>query len=400
MTDRPELSERTDDVRDDERPSAPVSLREDAPSADHKGGRDQAARRPTEPKQPARSRSRSPRPLIAIALIVLGVAAGGLWYWWSGRDLESTDDAYTDGRAVSVAPHVSGYVTALFVNDNQRVRQGEVLALIDTSDFQAARDQAASTLHMAEAELENARITLETQRITAPARLAAARAQRDTAQATLANAQAEFNRQHSVPRAATTQQAIDTSTATFRTAQAQLAQAEANVRENDVVEQTIAQAEAQVHQLEGQVAQARAQLAQAELNLGWTKITAPQEGWITQRRIEVGNLVQTGSPVFSIVTPEVWITANFKESQLNRMRAGDRVDITVDGYPGLALKGHVDSIQLGSGAEFSAFPAENATGNFVKIVRRVPVKIVIDQGLAPERPLPLGISVEPTVHLK
>ena len=399
MTDRPEVSERTDEaVREDATPGAPVSLRQDAPRQDSSAGRDQGARKRGEGDERPRSRPRWP--LIAIALILLAVLLGGLWFWWSGRDLESTDDAYTDGRAVSISPHVSGYVTQLLVNDNQRVRRGDLLAVIDPRDFQAARDQAASALHVAEAQLENARINLQTQRITAPARLAAAHAQLATAQATLANAQAEFTRQHSVPRGATTQQAIDTSTATFRTAQAQVAQAEASVRENDVVEQTIAQAEAQVHQLEGQVAQARAQLAQAELNLGWTRITAPQDGWITQRRIEVGNLVQTGSPVFSIVTPEVWVTANFKESQLNRMRAGDPVDISVDGYPGLTLKGHVDSIQLGSGAEFSAFPAENATGNFVKIVRRVPVKIVIDQGLSPETPLPLGISVEPTVHLK
>jgi membrane fusion protein, multidrug efflux system len=166
------------------------------------------------------------------------------------------------------------------------------------------------------------------------------------------------------------------------------------------VPQLTAQAEAQVRQLEGQVEQAKARLAQATLNLGWTQITAPQDGWITQRRVEKGNLVQSGQSIFSVVTPEVWVTANFKETQLDRMRPGQAVDIAVDAYPSLKLSGHVDSIQLGSGAQFSAFPAENATGNFVKIVRRVPVKIDIDHGLAPDMPLPLGISVTPTVYLK
>jgi membrane fusion protein (multidrug efflux system) len=148
------------------------------------------------------------------------------------------------------------------------------------------------------------------------------------------------------------------------------------------------------------VALARAQLDQAELNLSWTHVTAPQEGWVTRRNVEVGNYVQAGQALLALVTPEVWITANFKESELDRMRPGQRVDIGVDAYPSLHLVGHVDSIQLGSGSRFTAFPPENATGNFVKIVQRVPVKIVIDDGLPPGMRLPLGVSVTPVVHLK
>ena len=145
----------------------------------------------------------------------------------------------------------------------------------------------------------------------------------------------------------------------------------------------------------------KAQLDQAELNLSYaTIITAPQDGWITKRNIEVGNYLQVGASIFSIVTPEVWITANFKESQLNRMRPGQKVSIEVDAYPGLKLDGHVDSVQLGSGSRFTAFPPENATGNFVKIVQRVPVKLIIDRGMDPTLPLPLGLSVVPTVTVK
>jgi membrane fusion protein (multidrug efflux system) len=141
-------------------------------------------------------------------------------------------------------------------------------------------------------------------------------------------------------------------------------------------------------------------LEQAQLNLSYTDVVAPQDGWVTQRRVERGNYVQVGAAIFSIVSPQVWVTANFKETELTRMRPGQEVDITVDAYPSLKLRGHVDSVQLGSGSRFSAFPAENATGNYVKIVQRVPVKIDIDSGLDPNIALPLGISVEPTVHLK
>ena len=171
------------------------------------------------------------------------------------------------------------------------------------------------------------------------------------------------------------------------------------MQQADLVPQFIAEAEAQVKQLEAQVALARAQLEQASLNLSWTKVAAPQDGWITRRNVEQGNYVQAGQSIFSIVTPDVWVTANFKESQLDRMRPGQRVDISVDAYPHLKLRGHIDSMQLGSGSRFTAFPPENATGNFVKIVQRVPIKIIIDDGLDPDQPLPLGLSVVPTVRL-
>ena len=142
----------------------------------------------------------------------------------------------------------------------------------------------------------------------------------------------------------------------------------------------------QVSQIDAQLKTAQSQLDQAELNLSYGTIKAPQDGWITKRNIEVGNYLQVGASIFSIVTPEVWVTANFKESQLNRMRVGQKVHFAVDAYPGLKLDGHVDSVQLGSGSRFTAFPPENATGNFVKIVQRVPVKLIIDRGMDPEPP--------------
>jgi membrane fusion protein (multidrug efflux system) len=167
-----------------------------------------------------------------------------------------------------------------------------------------------------------------------------------------------------------------------------------------LVPQNIALADAKVEQLQAQVKAAEAQLAQARLNLGYTQLRAAQDGRVTRRNVEVGTYLQPGQSLLVLVSPEVWVTANYKENQLVDMRPGQPVTVSVDAFPGLDLHGHVDSIQMGSGSRFSAFPAENATGNFVKIVQRIPVKIVIDRGLDPNRPLPLGASVVPTVDVR
>jgi membrane fusion protein (multidrug efflux system) len=333
---------------------------------------------------------------LLIVLVTAGLASG---YWYVTKDSLGTDDAYTDGQAITVAPQVAGAVVKLAVSDNQYVHAGDLLIQIDPSSFQAALAQATATQQMAEAQLANAQVTLAAARITVPARLEAARAALTAAQAMQFKAAADARRQRGLPRQATTQQDIDNAEAAVRQADAQVAEAEAAVRQADVVTQTLAEAEAQVRQLQAQVALAQAQRAQAELNLSWTRVTAPQDGWITKRAVEQGNYVTPGQAILSLVTPNVWVTANFKEDQLDRMHPGQRVDMTLDAFPGLHLTGHVDSVQLGSGQRFSAFPAENATGNFVKIVQRVPVKIVIDSGMDPHRPLPLGLSVLPVVRL-
>jgi membrane fusion protein, multidrug efflux system len=342
---------------------------------------------------------RAVRAKLVLLLIVLAAVVAAVSYWYVTKDEVATDDAYTDGHAVTVAPQVSGIVVALDVTDNERVKAGQELFQIDPRAYIAARDQARGSLLGAEAQLANARIALESARVDYPAKLAAAQAQLAAAKATQFKATADEKRQRNLPKQATMQQDVDNAEAALRSADAQVDQAEAAVRQAELVPQLIGEAEAQVHQLEGQVALARAQLEQAELNLSWTKVTAPQDGWVTKRSVEQGNYVQAGQAVLSLVTPDLWITGNFKESQLERMRVGQKVDISVDAYPQLHLKGHVDSVQLGSGSRFTAFPPENATGNFVKIVQRVPVKIVIDSGMDPNLPLPLGISVVPTVRL-
>ena len=222
------------------------------------------------------------------------------------------------------------------VNDNQHVKAGQVLIELDPRPYQAARDQAAGSLQVAQAQLAAAKVNLETARVTWPAKLASAQALVVAAQATQFKAQADARRQRSLPKQATTQQDIDNAESALRNADAAVGVAQANVRGADIVAQSIAQADAQVHQLEAQVALAQAQLDQAELNLDWTKVRAPQDGWVTKRNVDKGNYVQVGQSVMALVTPEIWVTANFKEDQLDRMRPGQRVDIGVDAFPGAA----------------------------------------------------------------
>lgn len=324
----------------------------------------------------------------------------GLYYWLSTRNTESTDDAFTDGRAITIAPQISGLVASLDVTDNQFVHKGQPLIHIFPRQYKIDRDSAQGALDTAKNQLEGLRLGAEIARKNFPAQLAQARAQLANAQAAEARAAADYQRQISLPRKATTQQEVDAATAALKQAKAQVALAEAQLLQAEPAPQRIGEADTQVGQLQGQVETAQARLDQANLNLFWTVVTAPQEGWVTKRNVEQGNYVVPGQQIMSIVAPEVWITANFKENQLDRMRPGQKADIKVDAYPHLNLKGHVDSIQLGSGSKFTAFPPENATGNFVKIVQRVPVKIVIDSGLGPTQPLPLGISAQPTVFLK
>lgn len=345
-------------------------------------------------------RSRTTWARLSLLIVLLAGVATATGYWYMTRDQVTTDDAYTDGQSIVIAPQVSGTVVALDVTDNQRVKAGDVLIEIDPRAYIAARDQAAANLRIAEAQRDDARLKLDTARIEYPARLANARAELAAAEAARFKADADVRRQLALPRQATTQQEIDAATANQRGADAKVDEAQAAVRQADMVREFIAESEVQVQRLDAQVALARAQLEQAALNLSWTKVTAPQDGWVTKRNVDMGNYVQTGQSIMALVTPDVWVTANFKESQLDRMRPGQRVDIHVDAYPDLKLTGHVDSIQLGSGSRFTAFPAENATGNFVKVVQRLPVKILIDSGLDPNLPLPLGLSVEPTVRLK
>ncbi|ELY6223998.1 HlyD family secretion protein [Cronobacter muytjensii] len=341
------------------------------------------------------------KPLIILGIVVIIMVVGALIWWLMTRNLETTDDAFIEGDAVTVAPKVAGYVTELRVKDNQRVKKGDLLVVIDPRDATAQRDQARAQLSLAESQLHQAQAQLALAKVQYPAQRDQAKAQVLRAEAELANARAEYQRQRGVDPRATSRQNIDAASAQLRSAEAGLANAKAQLEVAEQVQLQIRQQETNVEARESQVAQARAQLQTAELNLSYTEVRAPFDGFVTKRNVQNGTLVQAGSALFSLVSPEIWVVANFKESQLERMRPGNKVAISVDAFPDLELEGHVESIQQGSGSRFSAFPAENATGNFVKIVQRVPVKIVIDKGLENwDQPLPLGLSVEPEVTVE
>jgi membrane fusion protein (multidrug efflux system) len=360
-------------------------------SADEKGNAKEDQK--SEPEKP-----RSKKPLIILGIVVVIAAIVGFLVWFVHRNQVSTDDAYTDGNVISMAPKVSGYVVELSIDDNSRVRKGDVLVRIESQDFHTAQDNALGQLALARAQLKSAETALRIARVQYPAQLASAEAQQQAASAVLAQAEASYARQHQVDRRATTQENIDSSTSQQLSSNANVKSAKAQVAIAALVPEQIQQAMNAVAERMAGVRQAEAQLEQANLNLSYTEVRAPADGFITLRNVQRGSYLTAGQTMFLIVTSDVWITANFKESQIGRMRPGDAVDVEVDAYSGFKLHGHVQSIQYGSGSRFSAFPAENATGNFVKIVQRVPVKILIDRGLDPDRPLPLGLSVSPVVH--
>jgi membrane fusion protein (multidrug efflux system) len=341
---------------------------------------------------------RSKTPLIIVGVIVAVAAIVAFFVWFADRNQMSTDDAYTDGNVVTMVPKVSGYVVALYVDDNSRVKKGDLLLRIDPRDYETARAADEAALDLAKAQLQSAQDALRIARVQYPAQLLSAEAQRQSAAAALADANASYARQHEVDSRATTQESIDQSTSQQQNALSSLKSAGAQLAIARLIPEQVAQAESTVAQRRAQVEQARAQLEQANLNLGYTQIRAPSDGFVTMRSAQLGGYLAANQTMFLIVTPQVWVTANFKESQLGRMRIGDVVDIEIDAYSAIKLQGHVQSIQYGTGARFSAFPAENATGNFVKIVQRVPVKLAIDKGLDPNRPLPIGLSAEPVVH--
>jgi membrane fusion protein (multidrug efflux system) len=345
-------------------------------------------------------KKRNPWLIVGAIVAILLVVIGGVIYWLATAGEVTTDDAYTDGTAVSVASNVSGYATALDVTDNSYVRAGQLLLTIDPRDDEASLQQAQANAALAASQLKTAQVDLQEMLVKAPAQLQQAQAQLIQAEAQEYEMRRNFEREQTVDQRATSGSDYDQANEQLRAAEASVKQARAQVATASLIPQEIAEAQQEVQQRQAQLAQAQANLAAAQVKLSYNEIRAPQDGWITERNVDLGTYVQAGQQVFYIVSPYFWVTANFKETQLAHMRAGQHVRMTVDAYPNLVLYGHVDSIQEGSGARFTSFPAENATGNFVKIVRRVPVKIDIDSTKPSIFGLPLGISVEPTVDIR
>lgn len=334
--------------------------------------------------------------ILVAVLVLLGIAA----YIFMHLGEESTDDAAIDGRLISLSAKIPGYVKTLNINDNQVVKAGDILLEIDPADYILRRDKAEAVLQAAEAAASASQSNRETTDISAPSNLDAAQAQVESAEANWEKALSDLKRMQRLSNEARSQEQLEQAVATEKAASSSLEDARARLRSAQTAPKAIAAAKATSEQLAAQVKQAQADLALAEDDLTNTKIIAPMDGRITRRGVERGDYIQPGQQLGTLVGNEMWVTANFKETQLEHMQPGQRVTVTLDAFPDVDLHGKVDSIQSGTGARFSAFPPENATGNFVKIVQRVPVKIVFDP--APDASLHLGpgMSVVPTVFTK
>ncbi len=340
---------------------------------------------------------KSKRSRVILLLVVLTALVVGGAYVFLHRFEESTDDAAIDGRTVVISAKVSGYVKTLNINDNQMVKAGDVLLEIDPTDYAIRRDRAQAFLDAAQAAAAASQSNMESTNVSANSNLTAAQAQVNAAEANEAKAMSDLKRMQTLSNEARSQQQLDQAIAVEKSTRSSLEDARAKLLTAGTAPHTIAAAQSTYDQLQAQVNQAMADLAQAENDLANTKLLAPMDGRITKRGVERGNYVQPGQPLSSLVGTDLWVTADFKETQLKHMHAGQPVMIEIDAFPAQKFHGKVDSIQSGTGAYFSAFPPENATGNFVKIVQRVPVKIVFDP--APDANLAIGpgMSAVPVV---
>jgi membrane fusion protein (multidrug efflux system) len=384
------------------------------------------------------------RPYARIILIVAIVAllVGGFFAYQYFSSYESTDDAQVDGHLMPLSARISGYISHVNVDDNQYVTKGTVLAEIDPRDYQVAVDKAKADLADAQATAQSLTINVPITSVNttsqvsssqadvedAEAGVSAAQQQADAAQAQLVQAQANDVKAQAdlarykqlVDRQEISQQLYDQAVAAANAgtasvaaakasaaaadqqvhqARAKVLQAQANFQASKTGPQQVASSRARAQSAEAAVQQKQSVLDQAELNLQYTKIMAPVDG-VIMKNAEVGMNVQPGQQLFTIVPlADVWVTANFKETQLKYMKPGQRAEFKLDAN-GHVYKGHVDSIAGSSGARLSLLPPENATGNYVKVVQRVPVKIVLEQGENQDHYLRLGMSVEPKVYVK
>jgi len=330
---------------------------------------------------------------VAIGLILLvAIAIGGYLYWDDASRFETTDDAFIDARQFAVAPKVPGYLVAVPVTDNQHIPANGVIARIDERDYQIALKQAEARVAAGEAGIRS----IDAQIAVQQAQIEAAQAEVARAQAAVKFSEEDAARYQDLAKhgAGTVQQAQQTQSK-LKQDKAGLTDAQASLT---VARRQIESLKAQRSNAEAGLAQQQAQRDQAKLNLSYTTVTAAQPGRVVNLSAAVGEFVQAGASLAMFVPDEIWVTANFKETQLTAMRPGQPMTIRIDAYPDRAIHGHVASVQPGSGTAFSLLPAENATGNFVKIVQRVPVKLVLDN---PPTDVALGpgMSVEATVRV-
>ncbi len=340
-----------------------------------------------------RPRSRTKARIALLAVTLLVGAASAEYYVRFVAPFETTDNAFIEGNVIPMASQVPGRVAELLVKDNQAVKQGDALLKIDSRDYEASLAQARADLAAARSRVEQAKAQVK----TSEANVAEAQSTVIAADAENQRAANDLKRYESIESGAVSKSAIDLVQSQARAASAKLEAARSQVQ---AAEAEVALNEASVETASAAVQQAEARLRQAELNLSYTQVTAPEDGRVTRRVVEQGAYVQPGQALLAIVPRHYWVIANFKEIQLTHMRLGQPVEVVVDAYPDHKFNGHVESIQSGAGARFSLFPPENATGNYIKVVQRVPVKIVFDDPPDAQLALGPGMSVVPTVRVK
>jgi membrane fusion protein, multidrug efflux system len=382
----PEIDHPAEPAEKTERPAKPTEK-------EAKPGQQPAAKDEKPSEKPRKGFLRRHPVLAPVGLIALLLAtAAGYLYWDHTSHFESTDDAFIAARQFAIAPKVAGYITAVPVTDNQHVNKGDVIAQIDQRDFRTALAQAQAQVAGAEAGIHN----IDAQIAAQDAQIGANQAQVAQAQANMELARVTWGRdQPLVKQGWATAQQGTTDVQTLKAQQSAVDSAQAALK---VAQRQIDTLRAQRASAEASLAQAQAQLDQAKLNLSYTTVTADQPGRVVNLSGAVGQYAQAGTNLTMFVPDEIWVVANYKETQLDRMRPGQPVDIEIDAYPERAFHGHLDSVQPGSGPAFSLLPPENATGNYVKIVQRVPVKLILDN---PPTDVSLGpgMSVVPTARV-
>lgn len=310
---------------------------------------------------------------ITLVLVIILLVFAGI-YLYKEMQYVSTDDAYVETTMVNVAPKVSGQIEEVYVTDNQYVKEGDLVAIIDDADYKVKLAQADANYEKLKFDQANAKANLK------------------ASQSNIELAKKDLDRYTNLyEQGAVSKQVLDSAQVKYDNAQAGLTQAKQALFSDDNGK-TVADAN---------LLTAKAAKDKAALDLSYTKIYAPQSGTVASRRVEKGMYVQVGSPLFTLVPEKVWVVANFKENQLRHMKAGQKVDIKIDTYPDHIFKGQIDSIQRASGAKSSLFPPENAVGSFVKIVQRIPVKIIFTEKINPEEyNIVPGMSVVPKVKVK
>lgn len=347
---------------------------------------------------------------VAIFALITIIGALTLFFYVRYKSVHiSTDDAFVDGRIHTIAPKVRGTVKAVYVNDNQPVKKGDLLLDIDTADYDAKVYEAESGVASQKAKLAQADAAVETEKrqtMQLRAAVESAKANLELQKAYLQQAERDLKRAEGLLKeeilSKEKHEKIQTDAAVayarVKSAAEQLKQSEAALQAQKTA---VLQAEALKLASAAEIKKYEAVLLSARLNQGYAKIYAPEDGYITKKSVQPGNQIQAGQPLMAVVSlDDIWITANYKETQLTKIKPGQKVTVKVDTYPGKEFTGKVDSIMSGTGAVFSLFPPENATGNFVKVVQRIPVKIVLDKDSDKNHILRIGMSAESTVVVK